>query len=82
MKNAPNKIIREPRLVRLVWKKRTTKQRRAEVMEYCRHFYECIDEPDSLYLKAERGDLKLVWIYMISGTFSDICESQRKLTTQ
>ena len=61
------------RTVRLTWKKRVPRRKRAAILAWTRKFYSTArDRGDYLELLAGTNDTKFIWIFMLSKTFSEI----------
>lgn len=67
-------------LTAMVWKKRTAKKRRAEVLAMIRRFWpETHDTPEALVIPhAEARDAHLFWLFLLLGDFTDIRGEARR----
>jgi hypothetical protein len=61
------------KIVRLIWRPRISKKKRAVVLKWVREYYNTVrDRGEYLELKAPDRDTKFIWIFMLSKTFSEI----------
>jgi hypothetical protein len=61
------------RTVRLTWKPRINRKKRAAVLKWIRRFYSTAkDRGDCVELLAPNNDTKFVWIFMMSHCFTEI----------
>lgn len=59
--------------VRLIWRTRVPKKRRAAIVKWVRQHYDSVkDRDDYLELKAPKGCTKFIWIFMLSKAFKEI----------
>jgi hypothetical protein len=61
------------KIVRLTWRPRISKKKRAFMLKWIREHYDTVrDYGEYLELKAANRDTKYIWIFMLSKTFSNI----------
>jgi hypothetical protein len=60
------------RVVRLIWKKRVSKKRRATVCKYISRHYRVRDDGVAVVLRAPKDCTKFLWMFMMLKDFSDI----------
>jgi hypothetical protein len=61
------------RSVRLTWKPRVTRKKRAAILKWIRRFYSTArDRGEYIELLAANKDTKFIWIFMLSNTFKEI----------
>jgi hypothetical protein len=59
--------------VRLFWKERVSKKKRAEMVRWIRTFYpKASDQGSYVQLRAVNQDTKFIWIFMLARTFRDL----------
>ena len=59
--------------VRLHWKPRLSKRKRAATLKWTRRFYATArDRGEYLELLAGKNDTKFIWLFMMSKAFKDI----------
>ena len=61
------------RTVRLTWRPRVSKAKRATILKWVRRHYDSArDCGEWLELKAANKDTKYIWIFMMARTFKEI----------
>jgi hypothetical protein len=61
------------RTVRLTWKPRINRKKRAAILKWIRRFYSTArDRGEYIELLATNKDTKFIWIFMLSKTFKDL----------
>lgn len=61
------------RTVRLTWKQRVTKKKKAAILKWIRLYYSTArDRGDYVELHAGKQDTKFIWLFMFSKTFNDM----------
>ena len=61
------------RTVRLTWKARVPKYKRAAMVQWIRkHYDNAKDRGSYVELRAGNRDTKFIWIFMLSKTFRDM----------
>jgi hypothetical protein len=61
------------RTVRLIWRPRISKKKRAVILKWIRqHYRKVTDYGDYVQLRAPNDCTKFIWIFMFSKTFSDL----------
>jgi hypothetical protein len=61
------------RTVRLTWRPRVSKKKRAAILKWTRkHYPGARDRGIYLELKSPNDDTKFIWIFMFSKTFNNI----------
>jgi len=60
-------------IVRLIWKSRVTRAKRAAIMAWIRkHYNRARDMGDCVEIYPPHDCTKFIWIFMLSKTFKDI----------
>jgi hypothetical protein len=61
------------RTVKLTWKKRVNRKKRAAILKWTReHYPSARDRGTYLELKSPNDDTKFIWIFMLSKTFNNL----------
>lgn len=61
------------RNVKLIWKKRLNRKKRAAVLKWIRKFYSTArDRGEFVELLSGKDDTRFIWIFMFSKAFRDL----------